>query len=139
MPKFGETSRSRLENVHPDLIALFEEVVKRFDCTIIYGHRTVNEQQALYAQGRTQPGPIVTNCDGVRKKSMHNHMPSLAVDVAPYPINWRDSNRFYHFAGYVRRVAENMNIPIRWGGDWNMNTDLSDQSFFDLPHFELVE
>jgi hypothetical protein len=25
----------------------------------------------------------------------------LAVDVAPFPIDWHDLKRFYHFTGYV--------------------------------------
>ena len=47
--------------------------------------------------------------------SKHNKLPSKAVDVAPYPIDWNDPDRFYHFAGYVRGIAEGMGIKIRWG------------------------
>jgi len=32
-----------------------------------------------------------------------------------------------------------MDISIRWGGDWNMDTYVKDQRFNDLPHFELVK
>ena len=71
--------------------------------------------------------------------SKHNKLPSKAVDVAPYPIDWNDPDRFYHFAGYVRGIAEGMGIKIRWGGDWNGNFDLKDQNFYDLPHFELLD
>ena len=36
-------------------------------------------------------------------------------------------------------VASQMGIKIRWGGDWDRDTDLSDNRFNDLPHFELME
>ena len=78
----------------------------------------------------------------------NNQQPSLAVDVVPYPIDWGEAGtesekrkaiaRFYHFAGYVLRTAEKMDISIRWGGDWDGDKDFSDQSFDDLPHWELL-
>jgi peptidoglycan L-alanyl-D-glutamate endopeptidase CwlK len=59
--------------------------------------------------------------------------------VAPYPIDWNDTKRFYHFAGFVLGVAKSSKIaiPIRWGGDWDSDNDLNDQTFMDLVHWEL--
>ena len=65
------------------------------------------------------------------------HLTGRAVDVAPYPIDWDDTDRFYHFAGYVFGIAESMGIHLRWGGDWDSDFTFTDQSFHDLPHFEL--
>jgi hypothetical protein len=48
----------------------------------------------------------------------------------------KDLARWYYFGGYVCGVAEELGIPIRWGGDWNGNRQVDDQSFDDLPHFE---
>jgi len=62
----------------------------------------------------------------------------MAVDVAPYPIDWDDLGGFYMFAGYVLRVAETMGIKIRYGGDWDGDRKTTDQRFKDLPHFELL-
>jgi hypothetical protein len=62
----------------------------------------------------------------------------MAVDVAPYPIDWEDTKRFYHFAGFVQATAKQLNIPIIWGGDWNNNNNFKDQTFNDLVHFELI-
>lgn len=42
-----------------------------FPMCITSGARTLAEQQALYAQGRTAPGKVVTNCDGIRARSNH--------------------------------------------------------------------
>lgn len=139
MPAYSEASARRLATCHPDLQAVFNEVIKHFDCTILQGHRTVEQQQDLYAQGRTRPGAIVTQIDGVTKKGMHNHRPALAVDATPYPINWKDRERQTLFAGFVLGVAARMGVKLRWGGDWNQDTQMADNRFDDFPHFELAQ
>ena len=135
MPKFSKTSASRLRTCHEDLEAIFSEVVKGFDCSIITGHRDKATQDKLRAEGKSQLGwPL----------SRHNAMPSMAVDVAPYPIDWQDRDRFHYFAGYVMGVARGLKDAgvitheLRWGGDWDMDTEVKDNNFDDLVHFELV-
>ena len=135
MPAFGTTSRRRLETCHPDLQRVFTEVVKHFDCAVTCGHRTKEKQNALYAQGRTMPGKKVTNVQW--PNSMHNSSPSRAIDVIPYPVDWDDIKRFYYFAGFVKSVAISLGVDLRWGGDWDGDTEVDDQRFNDLPHFEL--
>jgi peptidoglycan L-alanyl-D-glutamate endopeptidase CwlK len=137
MPRFSKASAEKLATCHPDLQRLFNEVIKHWDCSIVHGHRSVAEQQALYAQGRTMPGPVVTQMDGNLRKSMHNHLPSMAVDVAPYPIAWGDTNRFFAFAGFVIGTAKQLGLNVRWGGDWDGDRDFHDQNLNDYPHFEL--
>lgn len=135
MYKFSETSKDRLATCHPDLQRLFNEVIKRIDCTIIYGARSDYDQQKLFKEGKSK-------LDGVKNRSKHQtskEQPfSLAVDAAPYPINWEDRSKFCYFAGIVLAKADSLGIKIRWGGDWNCDNDLKNQTFFDLPHFELV-
>ena len=130
MPKFGKKSKSRLKTCDEDLIALFEEVVKYFDCTVLEGHRGEKLQNKYFKEGKSKLKFPNGN---------HNNNPSTAVDVVPYPIDWDDRERMTYFAGFVKGVAYKMGIPIRWGGDWNNNTSLKDNSFDDLPHFELRE
>ena len=138
MPSFGQRSLERLATCDPDLQRLFADVVKRFDCSVISGHRTPDEQQELYAQGRTKPGRIITYKDGVNSLSKHNHYPSIAVDVVPYPIEWGNTERMCYFAGWVMQTAHSMGISLKWGGDWNRDTNTADERFVDLPHFELI-
>ena len=65
-------------------------------------------------------------------------MPSLAVDVVPYPVDWQDRERMTYFAGFVMGIARvKFGISLRWGGDWDLDTDLKDNKFDDLPHFEI--
>lgn len=128
MPRFSDASHKRLQTCHPDLIRLFEYVVQYFDCSVIEGARDEETQREYVRTGRSKT-----------MNSKHITAPSLAVDVAPYPIDWANRDRFYYFAGFVKGVADNMGIKIRWGGDWDSDTQTKDQSFFDLPHFELVD
>ena len=65
--------------------------------------------------------------------------PSKAVDAYPYPVDFNDLNRMRYFAGIVMGIAAVKGIKLRWGGDWNQDTQLSDNKFNDLPHFELVD
>jgi len=131
MPKFGKTSTARLATCHPDLQRLFNEVIKNYDCSILQGVRS-KEEQDEYFFGTPQRSKVQW------PNSKHNKTPSMAVDVAPYPIDWDNTNRFYHFAGYVLATADQMGIKIRFGGDWDSDKDFSDQTFNDLPHFELI-
>jgi len=129
MASFGAQSRIRLNSCHPDLIRLFDEVVKNYDCTILCGHRGEEEQTKAFNEGRSKVQ---------FPNSRHNSLPSMAVDVMRYPIDWEDRIRMYHFAGYVLGVANSLGINIRWGGDWDSDLDFEDNKFFDAPHFELT-
>ena len=85
------------------------------------------------------PGKIVTNCDGIVKKSNHQADDfgiGHGVDVVPYPIDWNDRMRFYHFIGFVRGVAWKMGIEVVSGSDWDSDYVLNDQDFYDVPHWQ---
>ena len=129
MPNFSKRSAENLNSCHADLIRLFMEIIKYYDCTILSGFRNEQEQNALYPDYSKVKFP----------NSKHNRYPSRAVDVAPFPIDWEDRNRFYHFGGFVVAVAAILGIPIKWGGDWDGDLNWKDQNFHDLPHFELKD
>ena len=138
MAKFSITSQSKLAMCHGDIIEVMSRAIQLFDFTVLYGYRTLLEQHKLYLQGRElvsgiwvvrDKAKIVTHCDGVVKKSRHNYSPSLAVDIAPYPIDWADIQRFIDMAKVVMDIAKEMDVPLRWGGDWT--------KMKDYPHFEL--
>ena len=128
MPYFSKKSREKLSTCHEDLQKVFNEVIKYVDCSIIEGHRDERRQDRLYEEGKTK----------VRyPMGRHNSKPSRAVDVAPYPVDWDDRERFHLFAGFVLGLARGMGITLRWGGDWNMNFEVDDNKFDDFPHFEI--
>lgn len=133
MPSFGKESTKQLKTCHPKLRILFNEVVKNYNCTVLQGHRSEDEQNEYYRTGRSKLK---------YPESKHNHLPSLAVDVVPYfknppHIRWNDRIKFYHFAGYVKGISDRLHIQIRFGGNWDMDDELHDQIFMDLSHFEL--
>ncbi len=128
MPSYSQKSLKQLYSCHSQLQILFFEIIRHYDCTILEGHRSEERQDELYRVGQSK----VEYPD-----SKHNTIPSMAVDVAPYPIDWNDTKRFYHFAGFVIATAKQLGLDIRWGGDWDSDNDLDDQTFMDLVHFEL--
>jgi peptidoglycan L-alanyl-D-glutamate endopeptidase CwlK len=133
MPKFSQKSLERLNTCDPRLVEIFEEVIKHYDCTIICGVRSKEEQDEAFRTGKSKlrwPNSL-HNVSSPDKKSR-------AVDVAPCPIDWTNYKAFYHFAGFVKGIAASKGIELRWGGDWDSDFDFKDQNFNDLPHFELV-
>ena len=149
MPSYGKKSRERLDTCHPALQRLMNEVIKTWDCSIIEGRRPKDVQDGYFERG-------VTTVKWPNSK--HNAVPpelSTAVDVVPYipemggqlwpnpktqsPKEYlRILGAFYMFLGYVKRVAEELGIPIRCGADWDGDKNLLDQNFHDLPHIELI-
>lgn len=130
MPEYSLRSKDRLATADRRLQAIFNVVIQAFDNTILCGHRTKEAQNAAFAGGRSR----VKWPDG-----KHNSLPSKAVDAAPYPIDWKDIKRFIYFGGFVMGVAFALGIKLRWGGDWDGDTMLDDQTFNDYPHFELKD
>lgn len=129
MSKFGQSSIDRLSTCHPDLQKLFNEVVKNYDCSVICGHRGKDEQDAAVKAGNSKLS---------WPNSKHNVLPSNAVDVVPFPIDWNDINRFYHFAGFVLATANQLGIKVRFGADWDGDLNFKEEKFKDLPHWELA-
>ena len=139
MPSFGTASQAQLDTVCPELRKVFEIVVKEFDISILEGRRSWDRQAELLRKNKTKVGP---------GKSKHNppmdrggnemeDWLSLAVDAAPYPIDWKDAKRFVYMAGMVIGVGRTLGFDIRWGGNWDEDqVILDDQNFDDLPHFE---
>ena len=127
-----------LAGVHPDLAAAVARILAAMAAMghpmrVIEGVRTAERQRALYAQGRSKPGPQVTNCDGVVKKS--NHQPKSdgfghAVDCAfqddprtPRDETWDETMPWATFGALVEAEG------LVWGGRW--------PRLRDLPHVEL--
>lgn len=119
MPAFSRISALRLATAHPLLQQLFNAVILKTDCSILCGFRTEQAQQEAFETGTSKlQWP----------RSKHNAVPSLATDVAPFPINWNDLQRFRDFAVVVKDTADQLLIDIEWGGDWAMR---------DMPHWQL--
>jgi hypothetical protein len=130
MAKFSAISKERLATCDDRIQRVMNEVIKYFDCMIMEGNRNEADQNRAYSQGRSK----VKFPNG-----KHNTLPSRAVDAMPFPVDWKDTKRMCYFAGYVMAIALSMGIKLRWGYDWDGDKDLNDQTFYDGPHYELVD
>lgn len=136
---FGRTSLKILEQCDPLLQRIAHRALgyQIYDFSVISGHRSPAEQLVLFNAGHTR-------LDGYKKKSKHNHKPSLAMDLCPWPTEvnglnvWKDTQRFAVLAGIVLAAAKEENTKIRWGGDWDGDGNNRDSTLHDMPHFELV-
>lgn len=92
-------------------------------CKVVQGTRTFEQQQAIYDQGRTAPGSIVTKA----RPGDSYHQYGLAFDVVPLAYeslpDWNPSGPAWETIG---QIGESMGL--KWGGRWTTP---------DKPHFEL--
>jgi peptidoglycan L-alanyl-D-glutamate endopeptidase CwlK len=133
----------RIQLLHPKLreeaLTMYDEIVAALTgtaaCRFAYTLRTFAEQDALFAQGRTKPGAIVTKAKG--GQSYHNY--GLAIDIVL--LVDKDKNGTFETASWDLKtdfdgdgksdwqevVAIFKRYGYEWGGDWK---------FVDAPHFQ---
>lgn len=129
MYSFSKSSTRKLETLHPDLQLILIEAIKIIDFSVICGHRNKTNQNKAFTEGRSKL---------IYPNSKHNSLPSTAVDLAPYPIDWNNRDRFIFLAGIIYCISQQLGIEIRFGGNWSMSWQFEKQKFDDLVHFELV-
>ena len=139
---FSKRSISKLATCHKDLQLVMETAIEvsRVDFGVSEGHRSIVRQLELFNEGFSQK-------DGIVNLSNHNYTPSRAADI----FGWVNGRLTYkldvmcYLAGLIEGISEvlynegRINHKIRWGGNWDMDGEiLTDQSFDDTPHFELL-
>ena len=124
MYKFGKRSRQNLKGVNAKLVNVLNTLIKIMDVTVIEGVRSKERQAELLEKGAT-------------KVKYSRHMEGKAVDIAPYPIDWKDRERFHYMGGMVRGIGKQLGVKIRWGGDWDSDGEIKDNNFDDLVHVEI--
>lgn len=127
----SDVSKKRLATCAEPLQQLINKVALRWPLMVLEGHRGQEAQDAAYAAGKSKLK---------YPHGKHNSLPSQAVDVIPTSngqIDWNDTKRICFFAGYVLATADSLGLDIRWGGDWDGDYDLRDNTFNDLVHFEI--
>lgn len=142
MPLTDPVGMEKLESCDPRLREVVLLVHAFHPVRVLSGLRTAEEQATAFAAGWSK-------LDGVTKKSKHQS--GQAVDLAPVPVLWPDEQgilaveaehrlkRFHVMAGVVLGVAHARGVNLRWGGDWDEDWVYNDQTFHDLPHFEIVD
>jgi peptidoglycan L-alanyl-D-glutamate endopeptidase CwlK len=129
---------ARIELLHPKVraeareiyIAIYNALKGRAAVRFTHTLRTIAEQEALYALGRTKSGKKVTNAKG--GSSFHNY--GLAIDICLImdgkDVSW-DTLKDYDgdkVADWMEAVAIFKTRGWEWGGDW--------AKFRDAPHFQ---
>jgi peptidoglycan LD-endopeptidase CwlK len=109
-----------LAGVHPDLARVVARAAQMgvLTFTVTEGMRTLARQKQLYAEGASTT---------LRSRHLTGHAVDLAVLVGGH-VRW-DWPLYHRLAGVVKAAAEELAVPIVWGGDW--------VHFKDGPHFEL--
>ena len=117
----------KLEDLLPQVRSRVEAFLKAaddagIDLLVTSTYRDNASQDALYAQGRTAPGKVVTNAKA--GQSYHNFR--CAVDVVPLrngkPV-WDTKDPVWQTVGRLGKAA-----GLEWAGDW--------KRFKEFPHFQ---
>lgn len=151
MPNWGIRSKNNLNTCERDIQTIFNELIKVFDCSVVAGKRTAEEQNKLWAKGRdilegsnpkhrnswgiVDKSKVVTYKDGYEQLSNHQSEPKgKAIDAVPYPEMWSSKERFQDMALLVKdiqiRLLEEGKITntLDWGFDlWG----------WDMPHWQI--
>ena len=126
MPETDPRSEKSISTLLPEVRPLARALVHKasalgIQIRVISGFRTYEEQAALYAQGRTTPGRVITNA----RPGYSNHNFGIAFDVGVF-----EGARYLGESPKYKAVgALGMDIGLEWGGSW--------KTLVDEPHFQL--
>lgn len=127
----GRDSKTHFDTLHPVLQVLVLSILDRMDVKVVEGFRPEELQNKYFSEGSSS----VKWPNGA-----HNKKPSEAVDLAPYirgkGTRW-DSREVAVMMGRIQEIADVLNIPIIWGGDWDGDGDITEHNLQDLVHLEL--
>lgn len=126
MPQFGSKSLANFAQLHPKLQAIAREAIKEFDFTILDAQRGRAEQELAFKQKRSRAH---------FGQSAHNYIPAIAMDLAPWPIDFNKKKPFILLSHVIFRIAGEQGTKLRWLGDPNMDGSPADG--WDFPHYEL--
>ena len=141
---FNPDPHGKLAGVHPKLVACVQTAAQtcKQPFQVVQGLRTAAQQAALYAQGRSAPGKIVTWV------TVSNHQAKAdgfghAVDLAaldptkPGGIDWQSTEDYDTIKDAMFAAATQVGLTLRWGADWNMNGVAREHGETDQDHFEI--
>lgn len=127
MYQWSKTSRERMQGVHPKLLSVCDKALSYgiMDITVLPdgGVRTPQRQQELVNKGVSK----TLKSKHLIQKSGYGE----AIDLAPFPVDWKDTERFEELAKLMKKSAQELGVVIEWGGDWH--------SLIDMPHFQMGE
>ena len=126
MPAFSAVSLSSLAKCHPKLQEIANAAIKEIDFKVLDATRGRAAQTKAFLTGKSK---------AKFGQSAHNYVPAIAFDLFPAPYDWNNRGAFISLSKVILRIGKEKGILLRWGGDWNMDGNLSDG--WDMPHYEL--
>jgi len=139
MYKYSKSSELQLASCHIDLQLICHRLLKHFDHSVLCGHRGKEDQNKAFAEGKS-------NLKFPNGK--HNSIPSMAVDIAPYPREKNkkaDIDKFCVMVGRFLQIADELHeknliiYKIRWGRLWKNGLYSDEKGLLDYAHLELIE
>lgn len=152
--KLSSRSLSRLDGVHPDMVAVVKRAIEltKVDFGVTEGTRSVATQREYVAAGKSQ----TMNSKHLPQSDGYSH----AVDVVAYVggnVSW-ELNLYDDIADAFKQAAKELDVSIKWGAAWNVSDitkwggTMEDammhyiderrsqgrRPFIDGPHFELI-
>ena len=152
--RLSNRSLSRLEGVHPDLVAVVQRAIEltRVDFGVTCGTRSIETQKELVAAGKSQ----TMNSMHLPQADGYSH----AVDLVAYvgsDVAW-ELNLYDDIADAMKQAAQEIGLSVKWGAAWSegdirdypssaedaMNTYIDlrrsqgRRPFIDAPHFEMM-
>lgn len=124
----GQYSLSLIQTLQPAFQPIAQTLLDQCEaagipCNVVQGTRTFAQQQAVYDQGRSTPGAIVTKA----RPGDSYHQYGLALDIVPQAYEslpeWNPDGPYWAQIGAIGK-----SLGLTWGGDWHTP---------DRPHFEL--
>jgi peptidoglycan L-alanyl-D-glutamate endopeptidase CwlK len=153
--KLSNRSKGKLEGVHPDMVAVVERAIEltKIDFGVTFGVRTLEEQEKLFASGRSQ---TMKSKHLIQEDTGFSH----AVDLMAYVDGagcW-ELNVYDDIADAMKEAAIEKGVSVKWGAAWSegdirtyentaedaMNNYIDTRRsqgrrpFIDGPHFELM-
>jgi peptidoglycan L-alanyl-D-glutamate endopeptidase CwlK len=112
---YSKLSLKRISECAEPLQLIAQELIKEMDVTVLCGHRSKEEQDRCFKLGTSKlQWP----------RSKHNKTPSQAIDIVPFPIQWKDLGPYREMRERIAKIAKRLGVKIRII-DW------------DWPHTEL--
>ncbi len=126
---FSAASQQRLALAHPELQRLMNLARDQIAFEVDDSQRGRAAQEKAFAEHKSKAH---------FGQSAHNWSPAIAVDIHPVPLDWNNTASFIALSKVILPLAKQLSIPIRWGGDWDGDGNMANQTLHDLPHYELT-
>ena len=147
----SQRSLDRLVGVDERLQRVVKRAIElsKQDFMVLEGVRTKQQCMINYGKGRTiaecvakgvpaqYSNPKAAKVTWLNNPFASKHVTGKAVDLVPYPVDWNDLKKFDAIAQAMLQAAKELDVPVRWGADWDNDGKPRERGESDSPHFEI--